>query len=182
MHAAVAADGSAVTAGLFNWDEWKHPRDMSGQFIEVGDSINVTMPSGGKMRGKVLEVNKQGVVVGVWSERLGLSHPTSVLTVQPKSIEVAPESLGRLNNGGILPNGVAVNDMPSIADDRLDMDRPGGFDTPLPPLQFTAPDPNDPLAADKAELADLEELERESVRMSYVDRNRLAELRARING
>lgn len=89
-----------VTAGMWDrasriFEDWKHPRDSKGQFIEVGAIVDVQLGNGGKARGKVVRLTERGPLVEMQFGKPGL--------VRSDQITVAPKALGRLNDDIPIP-------------------------------------------------------------------------------
>lgn len=97
------AGDESITAGIFDkvksvFNEWQHPRDSNGQFIQIGAVVNVDMPfnnsSGSTVRrGTVTGIDRQGVEVS-WD---GGGYSKGI---KPGQIEVAPRSIAEIDAMG----------------------------------------------------------------------------------
>lgn len=97
------------------WEEWRHPRDREGQFIEVGAIVNVFEKSNGprnkKHRGRVVQLTKTGPLVE-FSDPVNNRKRREI--VNTDNIEVAPESVARIDATAhvkpSLPEGLTPED------------------------------------------------------------------------
>lgn len=72
------------------FDDWRHPRDQRGRFIEVGAKVNVSGEHGNTRRGTVDALTEQGLQVTY-------ADDGTTEVVDPARIEVAPESAAHLD-------------------------------------------------------------------------------------